>query len=160
MFTNLSLARISEIHPELSRRLLAMEKTLLAEGIEIEIDQSLRTAAAQTDLWQIGRGLPGKIVTHAREYQSNHVIGCAVDISPRDPAGRADWDASHPCWQRIVELAPKFGLRDGKSWHDLPHLELIELPTEPTPEVQDLCRRQGVRAVWDHLAIPEFPIAA
>ncbi len=157
MLSNLSIERLRQVHPELARRINNLVDALESEGIIIEIDAALRTAAQQDGIWAIGRTIPGVIVTHARGYQSNHVIGCAVDVFPVDPIlNRADWNAAHPSWQRIVALAPKFGLRDGKSWHDLPHLELAEIPTEPTPEIQELCRTGGVQAVWDELAIDEF----
>jgi peptidoglycan LD-endopeptidase CwlK len=155
-----STARLGTTHPECIRRVTALAAKLAGEGIPIEIDQAIRTATQQNGLWALGRSLPGKIVTNAQAYQSNHVIGCAVDIAPDGSNGRPDWNAGDPAWQRIVELAPDYGLRDGKSWHDLPHLELIEIPTEPTKEIQDLCQRQGVRAVWDALEIPEFNLPA
>lgn len=157
MLSNLSLVRLNTSHPELVRRIMNLNGALETENIVIEIDTALRTAAQQDELYAEGRSIPGKIVTHAQGYQSNHVIGCAVDVAPNDSVThRPDWNAAHPSWQRIVALAPTFGLRDGKSWHDLPHLELQEIPTEPTEEIQTLCRTDGVQAVWDKLAIPEF----
>lgn len=157
MLSNLSLVRLNTSHPELVRRIMNLNGALEAENIVIEIDTALRTAAQQDELYAEGRTIPGKIVTHAQGYQSNHVIGCAVDVAPNDSVThRPDWNAAHPSWQRIVALAPTFGLRDGKSWHDLPHLELQEIPTEPTEKIQTLCRTDGVQAVWDELAIPEF----
>jgi len=157
MLSNLSIERLRQVHPELARRINNLVDALESEGIIIEIDTALRTPAEQDNLYAIGRTVPGTKVTHAKGFQSNHVIGCAVDVSPVDPIlNRADWNATHPSWQRIVALAPAHGLRDGKSWHDLPHLELAEIPTEPTPEIQELCRVGGVQAVWDQLAIDEF----
>lgn len=155
--SSISLARLAEVHPELARRVELLANALMDEYLPIEVDTALRTAAQQHEIWRQGRELPGKEVTHADYYQSNHVIGCAVDVAPDDViTDRPDWNAGHPSWQRIVELAGKFGLRDGKSWHDLPHLELIEIPTEPTAEIQQLCRDEGVSAVWEELAIPKF----
>ena len=156
VLSNISRARLQEVHPELARRIELMAEELASENIPIEVDTALRSAAQQDALYAIGRSLPGKEVTNAQGFQSNHVIGCAVDVSPQDDAGRPDWNASHPAWQRIVALAPQYGLRDGKSWHDLPHLELIEIPTEPTAAIQQLCHDEGVQAVWEELAIPTF----
>jgi peptidoglycan L-alanyl-D-glutamate endopeptidase CwlK len=154
--SDLSRTRLAEIHPELARRVEMLADALATENIPIEVDTALRTAAQQDEIYAEGRTMPGKIVTHAQGYESNHVIGCAVDIAPDDPSNRPDWNADHPAWQRIVALAPTYGLRDGKSWHDLPHLELIEIPTEPTAAIQQLCRDEGVQAVWEVLAIPTF----
>ena len=148
---------LSEVHPELARRVENLADALAAEAIIIQVDAGIRTAAQQDEIWAPGHTLPGKIVTNAKGYQSNHVIGCAVDVFPETvDTGAPDWNADHPSWQRIVALAPQFGLRDGKSWHDLPHLELIEIPTEPTAEIQQLCHDEGVTAVWEELAIPTF----
>jgi peptidoglycan L-alanyl-D-glutamate endopeptidase CwlK len=155
--SDISRQRLAEVHPELRRRVENLADALIAEGIPIEVDTALRTAAQQDAIFAEGRTEPGKKVTNARGYQSNHVIGCAVDIAPDDTfTKRADWNPAHLDWQRIVALAPQYGLRDGKSWHDLPHLELIEIPTEPTQAIQELCRTEGVSAVWMELAIPTF----
>lgn len=156
MLSNISLARLAEVHPELARRVSNLANALVAENIPIEVDTGLRTAAQQHQIWKQGREIPGKEITYADYFQSNHVIGCAVDVAPEDPNRRPDWNADHPAWQRIVALAPQYGLRDGKSWHDLPHLELIEISTEPTPEIQQICRDEGVSAVWEQLQIPVF----
>lgn len=155
MLSDLSLQRLAGVHPELARRVKNLAAALEAEDIPIEVDTALRTSADQDALYRQGRTLPGIRVTNAHGYQSNHVIGCAVDISPVDPiTNRPDWNASHPCWRRIVELAPKYGLRDGVSWHDLPHLELEEIPPEPADVIQQICKAEGVRAAWDTLKIP------
>jgi hypothetical protein len=154
--SELSRNRLAEVHPELRRRVENLSDALAAENIFIQVSMAVRTAAMQDDLFARGRTIPGKIVTNARAYQSNHVIGCAVDVFPEDYGENPDWNANDPSWQRIVALAPTFGLRDGKSWHDLPHLELVEIPTEPTEAIQQLCRTEGVSAVWMELAIPTF----
>jgi peptidoglycan L-alanyl-D-glutamate endopeptidase CwlK len=145
------------VHPELQRRVKNLADGLSAEEITIQIDAALRTPAQQDAIYAEGRTSPGKEVTNARGCQSNHVIGCAVDVFVEDvETNEPDWNASHPAWQRIVALAPQYGLRDGISWHDLPHLELAEIPTEPTAAIQELCKTSGVQAVWDALNIPTF----
>jgi hypothetical protein len=148
---------LAKVHPELARRVENLAEALATDMILIQVDAGIRTAEQQHAIWVKGRELPGPVVTHADEYQSNHVIGCAVDVFVENvDTDTPDWDASHPAWQRIVELAPQYGLRDGKSWHDLPHLELEEIPTEPTAEIQALCKAKGVEAVWEKLAVPQF----
>ena len=157
MLSNISKARLQEIHPELARRVMNLINALGAEGIQIEIDTALRSASQQDALYAQGRTSPGKEVTNARGYQSNHVIGCAVDVAPDDSlTGQPEWNAASPLWQRIVALAGTYGLRDGVSWHDMPHLELVEIPTEPTEAIQQLCKAEGVHAVWKELNIPTF----
>jgi hypothetical protein len=148
---------LAKVHPELARRVENLAEALAAELILIQVDAGIRSAEQQHAIWVKGRELPGPIVTHADLYESNHVIGCAVDVFVENvDTDTPDWNATHPGWQRIVELAPQYGLRDGKSWHDLPHLELEEIPTEPTAEIQALCKAKGVEAVWEKLAVPTF----
>ncbi len=155
--SNISRERLAEVHPELRRRSELVIEGMAVQLVRIEVVRGLCTAAEQDAIWQIGRGLPGKIVTHARGYQSNHVIGCALDVAPEDSiTGKPDWNADHPVWQSIVRMAASYGLRDGKSWHDLPHLELMEIPTEPTEEIQQLCKSEGVQAVWKALNIQQW----
>lgn len=155
MLSNISAERLAQVHPELARRVRNLATALEAENIQIQVSMGLRTAAQQTEIYAQGRTEPGKVVTNAHDYQSNHVIGCAVDVYPEDAETNApDWNATHPSWQRIIALAPTYGLRDGKSWHDLPHLEFQEIPTEPTPAVQECCKLNGVTAVWALLDIP------
>lgn len=166
MLSNLSNARMGEVHPELARRVRNLADALDAEHISIQVSIGLRTAEQQNELFAMGRTLPGKKVTNASGYQSNHVIGCAVDVYPEeaveleDGAGRSgwqpDWNPEHASWKRIVALAPTFGLRDGISWHDMPHLELTDIPPEPTKEAQECCRLNGVTAVWAMLNVPTF----
>jgi len=158
LLSNISKARLQDVHPELARRVGKLIDALAIQGIQIEIDTALRTSTQQDELFSQGRTQPGKIVTNARGFQSNHVIGCAVDVSPDDAVtGAPDWNASHPAWQAIVRMASSYGLRDGVSWHDMPHLELFEVPTEPTEAIQQLCKAEGVQAVWKELAIPTWP---
>jgi len=154
-----SRAILAGVHPELARRVEGIADSLALESIFIQVDAGIRTAGMQDAIWAPGHTLPGKAVTNARGYQSNHVMGCAVDVYVEDVGTRQpDWNPAHPDWQRIVALAPMYGLRDGKSWHDLPHLELIEIPTEPPSEIQQLCEQKGVSAVWEKLAIPTFDL--
>lgn len=155
--SNISRERLARVHPELAWRVENLAEALATDRVLIQVDAGIRTSEQQDALYAKGRTLPGREVTNAQGYQSNHVIGCAVDVFVEDvDTGAPDWNASHPAWQRIVALAPQFGLRDGKSWHDLPHLELVEIPTEPTLEIQTICRLQGVQSVWDRLAIPSM----
>jgi peptidoglycan L-alanyl-D-glutamate endopeptidase CwlK len=155
-FSNVSNERLALVHPELARRVRNLEAMLSAGGVQIQVAQGIRTASQQDALYAEGRTLPGKRVTDARGFQSNHVIGCAVDVFPEDSHGQPDWNASHPDWQRILAAAPACGLRDGICWHDMPHLELQEIPTEPTAAIQETCKLEGVPAAWKALDVPTF----
>ena len=142
----ISSARLQEVHPELSRRVQNLASQL---DFAIRVTQGIRTVAQQNALYAQGRTAPGPIVTNAKGTESNHVMGVAVDVVPMDlPDGHPDWNENSAFWQRIVALAPTCGLRDGKSFKDEPHLELIELPSIPSAELQQVYMDAGVAGVW------------
>jgi peptidoglycan L-alanyl-D-glutamate endopeptidase CwlK len=151
----ISESRLVEVHPELSKRVHSLAAQL---DFSIRVTQGIRTVAQQNALWQEGRdndgNVIGRIVTNAKGTESNHVMGVAVDVVPMDlPDDHPDWDENAASWQRIVVLAPSCGLRDGKSFHDEPHLELMEVPEVPTEEIQSTYLQAGVEAVWTELNI-------
>src|SRR5438105_5154353 len=121
---SISEARLVEVHPILSQRVHNLAAQL---DFPLRVTQGIRTVAQQDALYAQGRTQPGPIVTNAKGTESLHVLGCACDVCPMDLVdGDPDWNPSHTSWQRIVALAPTCGLRDGVSWKDEPHLELIE----------------------------------
>ena len=143
----ISLARLAEVHPELSRRVQSLASQL---DFPLRITAGIRTVAQQDALYAQGRTAPGPIVTNAKGTESNHVLGLAVDVVPMDLADvHPDWNSSDAQWQRIVALAPTCGLRDGISFRDEPHLELAEVPEVPTMQAQLTYTDIGVQAVWE-----------
>ena len=152
---NISMARLANVHPEVSRRIQNLASQL---DFPIRVTYGIRTVAQQDALWSIGRDAAGNVigrtVTDAKGTASNHVMGLAADIVPMDLVdGDPDWNENSASWQRIVALAPTCGLRDGKSFKDEPHLELIEVPEIPTEETQNTYLQAGVEAVWSELKI-------
>jgi len=149
------MSRLAEVHPELSRRVQNLASQL---DFPIRVTYGIRSVAQQDALWSIGRDAAGNVigrtVTDAKGTASNHVMGLAADIVPMDLVdGDPDWNENSASWQRIVALAPTCGLRDGKSFKDEPHLELIEVPEIPTEETQNTYLQAGVEAVWSELKI-------
>lgn len=145
----ISLARLAEVHPELSRRVQSLASQL---DFPLRVTAGIRTVAQQDTLYNQGRTTPGPVVTNAKGTESNHVLGLAVDVCPMDLADEhPDWNSSDASWQRIVALAAPCGLRDGVSWRDEPHLELAEVPEVPTGETQRLYADKGVQAVWEEI---------
>jgi peptidoglycan LD-endopeptidase CwlK len=153
----ISMARLGLVHPVLSLR---VQKLALRLTFNIRITQGIRTVTQQNELWQEGRdndgNIIGRTVTNAKGTESNHVMGLAVDCVPMDlPDGDPDWNENSESWQQIVALAAECGLRDGKSFHDEPHLELIEVPEVPTGEIQQVYLDGGVEAVWREIGVIE-----
>jgi peptidoglycan L-alanyl-D-glutamate endopeptidase CwlK len=151
MLDDISMARLGAVHPILSQRVQKLASQL---DFPIRVTAGIRTVVQQDELYAQGRTTPGPVVTNAKGTESNHVLGLAVDVVPMDlPDIHPDWDTQHPSWQAIVTLASKCGLRDGISFRDEPHLELIEVPEVPTGEMQQTYVDAGVVGVWSEIAL-------
>ena len=144
-----SEAILGACHPVLIERVHNLAAALEAEGFDPHIDQGLRTVAEQDALWQRGRDADGNVIgptfTDARGTQSNHVMGWAADFFFEVDA-EIDWASAG--FDRLVALAPTYGLRSGAGWGDRPHVELPEFPTVPTALMQQTYLEGGVAAVW------------
>jgi peptidoglycan L-alanyl-D-glutamate endopeptidase CwlK len=148
----ISESRLSQVHPELARRIHQLEQYMIAEGIEIRVVQGLRTYAEQDAIYAQGRTTPGKIVTKAPGGYSMHNFGLAVDVAPFRN-GQPDWDASDSEWQLLLAKALTCGLAEGARWthvqEDNPHLYPQELPASPSDTMRSLMASGGLQAVWD-----------
>jgi len=121
---------LSLVHPTLSLKMQQIQFQLNSEGTPIFFTQGVRTAEYQHSLYQIGRTLPGKIVTNCDGFiiKSNHQVhadgfGHAIDIAF---TGNQPYDASHP-WLRYGNLVRAAGLvwgGDFTHFIDQPHAEL------------------------------------
>jgi len=145
---DISLARLSEVHPELSRRVQQLAALL---SFPIRVTQGLRTYPQQDTLYQQGRSTPGKIVTNAMPGHSMHNFGLAVDVAPLNEDGSIDWSGKDEKWQEILAKAPSCGLAEGAQWRtfpDEPHLYPQECPANPDDHIRYLFTEGGFAAVW------------
>lgn len=149
---HISEERLALVHPVLKDRVEQLAAALQAEGYTPRVTAGIRTATQQDELYAKGRTAPGPIVTNAQGTQSNHVMGWAVDLAFMHD-GEPDWQSKG--FDRLVDLAPTYGLRSGAVWGDRPHLELSEVPMEPSALAQQTYVEAGVESVWR-----EFPIEA
>jgi|SRR5665213_1128815 len=144
MLDQLSESRLSQVHPQLSRRIHNLAAAI--PTITLRVTAGIRTIAQQDALWQLGRDAQGKkigiTVTDAKGAQSNHVLGYAADLAVMEN-GQPNWKL-----QPWIALAPQFSLRSGLTFEDGPHLELIEVPADPPGEVQQQYLSAGLAAVW------------
>lgn len=148
---NTSEERLSEVHPELSRRIHQLADLL---SFPIIITQGLRTYQQQDSLYAQGRTTPGKIVTEARGGYSMHNFGMAVDVAPLNEDGSVDWNDKSAQWQEILDKAPSCGLAEGAQWRsfpDMPHLYPQECPANPDDNLRYLFEENGITAVWAEL---------
>lgn len=167
---SISESRAEVMNPVVVKRIRNLEA---AVGCVFRLTQGNRENDEQAALWAQGRlnltavnvlrakvnwapitNAENKKVTDAPPLHSWHEYGMAGDIVPMDPV--PDWNTSHPAWQRIIELAPQFGLRDGISWKDEPHLQPVELPVSPTPiYIAMLQEGKTLQEIWDYANLPE-----
>ena len=77
------MRNVSQLHPELKKKAVKLQKECLKVGIKIKIGECVRTVAEQNALYAKGRnGVPGPIVTKAKgtDYRSMHQWGVAFDF--------------------------------------------------------------------------------
>ncbi|MFD2590357.1 M15 family metallopeptidase [Aquimarina hainanensis] len=116
--------RISTLHPAI--RAKAKEFIIRAEkelGIKLRVTSALRTWQEQQRLYNKGRTITGKIVTHALPGQSYHNYGLAVDVV-EIKNGKAIWE--NPKWNKIAHLGKQIGFEWGGDWKrpDRPHFQM------------------------------------
>jgi len=97
------------------------------------IISSLRTFIEQAILYAQGRTKPGRKVTNAKEGQSIHNYGLAIDIvliidgKIASWDTKADWDGDKQSdWMEVVTIFKKHGWTWGGDWRtfvDMPHFE-------------------------------------
>jgi hypothetical protein len=136
----INAAILARVAPALGKRVVRFIAAEAARGQVIQVVQGLRTFAEQDRLFaQRPR------VTKARGGQSNHNYGMAVDVAPVI-SGRVSYDTKYYKFKDSAEIA---GLEWGglwKSFTDLPHLQL---PNVPKPSILlDVYKQVGLAGVW------------
>ena len=96
-----------------------------AEGLDILVYCTLRTAAEQAELYAKGRTTPGPIVTYAKPGSSAHQYGLSLDFVPLS-GGKPLWKGGDH-WKRPIEIAESLGLESASRWlkfKEMPHIQL------------------------------------
>lgn len=161
-----TISRLEQLFPPLKEKGYELIRQLAAQGIDVEVDQGLRTWPQQTALWQEGRNPDGSyidpihqtgVVTHAKAGQSWHNYGCAFDFDIQTTAGGLDWTGTSPAWVATIAAGEALGLVSGSEWHgrevDKPHFQLTgRFPVTPDDEVLILFKGGGLDAVWAEIS--------
>jgi peptidoglycan L-alanyl-D-glutamate endopeptidase CwlK len=154
----ISESRLAEVHPLLANKVRQVALIMAQGGIAIRVVQALRTIQQQDALYAMGRTAPGKVVTNCQGGKSYHNFGLAVDCVPSsqdpDKPFAPDWNANHPTWKRMIEVAQSVALDCGATWRtfkDFPHFQLTgRFPEgEPNQELHIIFNSGGLPAVWD-----------
>lgn len=126
---------ITQLHPELQKKIAQLQELCRAHGIEIGISECLRTVAEQDALYAKGRTTGGSVVTNCKgsTYSSMHQWGVAFDFYLKvDVDGDGKWsddiynDATG-LFETVGKLGQSIGLEWGGSWKsfkDRPHFQL------------------------------------
>ncbi len=116
---------IATLHPRLQPIARQFVKDAAEAGIDARLISGTRTAQEQNALFAQGRTVPGKIVTHAQAWQSNHNFKIAFD------AGvfvNGIYQDESPLYLKLVPIGKALGLFAGADWsgntEDDPHYEL------------------------------------
>jgi len=105
---------LKDLVPSIQLKIEEFLSLCAKDGIEILVYCTKRTYAEQDGLYEIGRKLPGKIVTNARGGFSWHNFGRAVDFVPI-VSGKPQW-SNDVLYRRCGILAESIGLEWAGRW--------------------------------------------
>lgn len=136
------MRNVSQLHPELQKKVEQLKILCQQNGITIGISECVRTVAEQDALYAKGRTMPGKIVTKAKgnTYSSMHQWGVAFDFYLKmdvDGDGSVSDDAfnnSTDLFNKVGNIGQSIGLEWGGAWKsmkDLPHFQLPNWGSTP-----------------------------
>lgn len=121
--------KLEHLHPVLREKVGVLLKKLADENLPFRVFEGYRTPQRQRQLYAKGRTAPGRIVTYAKPWRSNHQYGLAADFVLFEK-GSWSWDdhgRKNQWWAQLHELAREVGLTPLK--FEKPHLELVGLVT-------------------------------
>ena len=110
-------------------------------GFRVSLFEGYRSPERQQELYDQGRATRGKIVTHAKPFQSWHQFGLAADIAYRTPDGKWTWDGD------FIRLAPIFQSH-GLEWYGPGDAGHYECPASSLAAAKTLLDSVGLEGVW------------
>ena len=154
------MRNVSQLHPELQKKVVKLQKECLKAGIKIKIGECFRTEAEQNALYAKGRTTPGSIVTNARgnSYSSMHQWGVAFDFFLNidvDKDGKTSDDAFNNAtklFNKVGAIGKKLGLEWGGDWKsikDLPHFQLPDWGSTTSQLKKKYGTFEKFKATWD-----------
>lgn len=155
------MRNISQLHPELKKKVVKLQKECLKAGIKIKIGECVRTVAEQNALYAKGRnGVPGPIVTKAKgtDYRSMHQWGVAFDFfldMDVDKDGKKSDDVFNNAtklFNKVGAIGKKLGLEWGGDWKsikDLPHFQLPDWGSTATQLKKKYGTPEKFKETWD-----------
>ena len=153
------MRNVSQLHPELKKKVVKLQKECLKAGIKIKIGECFRTVAEQNALYAKGRTASGSIVTNAKgnSYSSMHQWGVAFDFfldMDVDKDGKTSDDAFNngtKLFNKVGAIGKKLGLEWGGDWKsikDLPHFQLPDWGSTATQLKAKYGTPDKFKATW------------
>lgn len=154
------MRNVSQLHPELQKKVVKLQKECLKVGIKIKIGECFRTVAEQNALYAKGRTAPGSIVTNAKgsSYSSMHQWGVAFDFfldMDVDKDGKTSDDVFNNAtklFNKVGAIGKKLGLEWGGDWKsikDLPHFQLPDWGSTTSKLKKMYGTPDKFKATWD-----------
>lgn len=155
------MRNVSQLHPELKKKAVKLQKECLKAGIKIKIGECVRTVAEQNALYAKGRnGVPGPIVTKAKgtDYRSMHQWYVAFDVFlvmdvDRDGSVKDDaFNNATGLFNKVGAIGKKLGLEWGGDWKsikDLPHFQLPDWGSTATQLKKKYGTPEKFKETWD-----------
>lgn len=154
------MRNVSQLHPELQKKVVKLQKECLKVGIKIKIGECFRTVSEQNALYAKGRTAPGSIVTNAKgsSYSSMHQWGVAFDFfldMDVDKDGKTSDDAFNNAtklFNKVGAIGKKLGLEWGGDWKsikDLPHFQLPDFGSTTSKLKKMYGTPDKFKATWD-----------
>lgn len=163
---------LSELHPAMRRKALAIIGDLHGHGLQACVVSALRGPAEQARIYAVGRGTPGKpytvsgititaptrsqyprwaIVTRAKPFASPHQWGVAVDFAWL-VNGRIQYEAPAGWWRLLDSAAEAHDCErivKAVPW-DKGHVQWMSwhIIKKHMKHCQQLWSRGGLRQVW------------
>lgn len=122
-----------QLDPVVGKKTNKLIQKAAENGIKVVITDKLRTKKEQNKLYAQGRTAGGSIVTYAKEGESYHNYGLAIDYALKNNHGNIIWDTTYDGnsngqsdWFEVAEMAKELGFKWGGDWRnpDYPHLQM------------------------------------
>lgn len=114
---------LDELSPEMKNKTIRLQKIAADKNIDFIVICTYRTPEEQSELYEIGRSIPGKKITWT--LTSKHTERKAIDVAIKKN-GEITWDPKE--YKALGELAKHLGLTWGGNWKakDYGHFQLGE----------------------------------
>ena len=123
-FTNISLRRLTKLHPQLQHSALTCYQKCVEKNIPLYITWTRRSVEEQDLLYRFGRDLPGKIQTYIRGDLSPHCHGLAIEFCLYNGKDLYEWPQCENTrywrwmWIKVTKTFEQAGWTTGWRWQN------------------------------------------